>query len=222
MKLLDGMRFLPYRIVRRLGTADISRVFGIETNSLRSPAASEGFCFLEVTQADICKLVTTHPDFFDDTQACQLADEGVYCFAVFRGPDLAAFAWLATGDICGEFNHNGDLRAGLPVSLPSDTGFVYNVFVVPAYRGKRLYATVMSYLAKVMQPRGVTRLILTTDATNTSSINALHRMGFQQLGKAWLFRLGPFSMAGYPPSPIFGAVRFGTYTGDRRTVPKQC
>ena len=218
MNLLDRLRFLPYRLVRRCGTADISCVFGIETDNLKTPSVADGFCFAEITETDIRKLVMTHPESFDDTQASQLAKEGVFCFGVFQGQELAGFAWLATGDIPAEFNHNGDLRAGLPVFLPSDTGFVYNVFVAPEHRGKRLYANVMRFLAEVMRPRGVTRLILTTDATNSSSLKALRRMGFQDLGQAWLFRLGPFSIANYPPTPVFGNVRFGMYTGDRRTV----
>lgn len=218
MNLLDRIRFLPYRIVRRFGTADISCLFGIEAEQLQTPNTGDGFYFREITETEIRKLSKRHPETFDDTQANQLAKECVYCFGVFRGQELAGFAWLATGDISAEFNHNGDLRAGLPVFLPPDTGFVYNVYVAPDHRGKRLYANVMRFLAEMMRPRRITRLILTTDATNTSSLKALRRMGFQELGRASLFRLGPFSIANYPPTPVFGSVRFGTYTGDRRTV----
>ncbi|MEM6467958.1 MAG: GNAT family N-acetyltransferase [Planctomycetota bacterium] len=218
--LLERMRYLPYRIVRRFGTADISRVFGVETDALQTPTATEGFYFAEVTETGVSKLVEAHPEFFNDTQGSQLATEGVYCFGAFQGQSLAGYAWIATGDIPAEFNHNGDLRAGLPVFLPPDTGFVYNVFVMPLHRGKRLYANLMGFLAEVMRPRGITRMILTTDATNTNSLNALRRMGFRDLGRACLFRLGPFSIAKYPPTPVFETVRFGKYTGDLRALSK--
>ena len=73
MTLLARMRYLPYRIVRLFGTADISRVFGVETDALQAPTATEGFYFAEVTETDVSKLVEAHPEFFNDTQGCQLA-----------------------------------------------------------------------------------------------------------------------------------------------------
>lgn len=216
-KLLHQIRYLPYRVARRIGTADISRVFGIATSDLQVVPLEDQYSFAEITSQNFGELIKGYPQFFSDAQATELACDNIFCFATFHNNKVAAFAWLATGDVAAEFNHNGDLQAGLPVFLPPDTGFVYNVFVMPDHRGRRLYGAVMRELAGLMNERGVTRLILTTDATNTSSLKALHRMGFQALGTAWLVRVGPFSMARYPSSPVFGAVHFGKYTGDRRS-----
>ncbi len=215
MKLFKAIRFLPYRVARRIGTADISRVFGIESSDLQAAPLEDQYSFAEITSQNIEELIKGCPQFFSDAQATELACDNIFCFATFHKDKVAAFAWLATGDVAAEFNHNGDLQAGLPVFLPPDTGFVYNVFVMPDHRGRRLYSAVMRELASHMQARGVTRLILTTDATNISSLKALHRMGFQALGTAWLVRVGPFSMARYPSSPVFETVRFGKYVGDR-------
>lgn len=217
MNLLNQIRFLPYRVARRIGTADISRVFGIESSNLQAVQLEDQYSFEEITSESFGKLIKGYPQFFSDDQLTELVCNNVYCFATFHKEKVAAFAWLATGDVAAEFNHNGDLQAGLPVFLPPDTGFVYNVFVMPDHRGRRLYSSVMGELAGRMNQHGVTRLILTTDATNTSSLKALHRMGFQALGSAWLLRVGPFSMARYPTSPVFGTVEFGKYTGDRRS-----
>lgn len=214
MQLLNQIRYLPYRVIRRIGTADISRVFGIATGDLQAVSLEAPFSFEEVTSERIGELIESDPQFFNIAQATELDCDNIFCFVIFHKNKVATFAWLATGDVAAEFNHNGDLRAGLPVFLPLDTGFVYNVFVTPDHRGKRLYSAVMKELASRMKERGVTRLILTTDATNTSSLKALHRMGFQDLGKAWLLRVGPFSMARYPSSPVFQTVRFGKYAGD--------
>lgn len=217
MKLLNQIRFLPYRVASRIGTADISRVFGIAISDLQAVSLEDQFSFEEITCESIRELIEGYPHFFSDGQAAELACDNVFCFVTFHKNKVAAFAWLATGDVAAEFNHNGDLRAGLPVHLPPDTGFVYNVFVMPDHRGKRLYSAIMRELASRIKKRGVTRLILTTDTTNASSLKALHRMGFHDLGKAWLLRIGPFSMARYPTSPVFGTVRFGKYIGDRRS-----
>lgn len=215
MSLLNRIRFTPYRIARRIGTADISRVFGIESRNLQASPLSKGSCLSEISSADHSHLLRDHPELFYPDQVHELALDNVYCFVLRRADALAAFAWLATGEVAAEFNHNGDLRAGLPISLPPDTGFLYNVFVVTKHRGQRLYGSIVRELTQRMQDRGVTRLILTTDASNISSLKALHRMGFQDLGTAWLVRIGPFSMARYPISPVFGSVKFGKYAGDR-------
>lgn len=217
-KLLNQIRFLLYRVVRRIGTADMSCVFGIKTNQLHTPELGDEFQFVEITSRNIAEMCEAYPGFFDDSQAEQLATNQFFGFAVLQQNALAGFAWLGIGSIPAESNHNGDGRTGLPVDLPPDTGYVYNVLVLPEFRGRRLYGSIMGKLAQRMQSRGVSRLILTTDVMNTSSLKALHRMGFQQLGRAWLFRIGPFSMASYPPSPIFDTVRFGKYTGDTRAI----
>ena len=213
------MRYLPYRVIRRIGTADISRVFGIATDELQAVPLEEQLSFEEITPQKIGELIESYPQFFSEDQAAELARDNVYCLVAFHNNEVAAFAWLATGDVAAEFNHNGDLRAGLPVFLPSDTGFVYNVLVTPDHRGRRLYSAVMKELASRMNERGVTRLILTTDATNTSSLKAIQRMGCRELGQAWLLRVGPFSIARYPSSPFFNGVQFGTYAGDTRINP---
>jgi ribosomal protein S18 acetylase RimI-like enzyme len=218
MNLLNQLCFVAYRTIRRIGTADIRCVFGIGISELRTTILDEQLRFLEITKSAIYDLIIAYPDSFDESQASQLADGNVFGFAILDGHALAAYAWLATGDLHAGFNHNGDLRAGLPVYLPPDTGFIYNVFVTPSYRGRRLYGSIMSELAKRIRSRGVTRLILTTDAMNENSLKAVRRMGFRDLGRAWLFRVGPFSMARYPPSPVFGSARFGKYAGDLRAV----
>lgn len=217
-KLLNQIRFLPYRIVRRIGAADMSCVFGIETNQLETPKLGEEFRFVEITSQNIGEMREAYPEYFDDSQAEQLATNQFFGFAVLQQNALAGFAWLGTGSIPAESNHNGDIRTGLPIELPADTGYVYNVLVLPKYRGQRLYGSIMGNLAQRMQSRCISRLILTTDVMNTSSLNALHRMGFEDLGRAWLFRIGPFSMASYPPSPVFESVHFGKYTGDTRAI----
>jgi ribosomal protein S18 acetylase RimI-like enzyme len=218
MNLLTLIRYLPYRVIRKIGTADISHVFGVECSQLRNTALPAPFRFAQLNVEELRALIGQHPQLFDESQVRQLTIERINCFAIFNGQIVAAFAWLATGNIPAEFNHNGDLLAGLPIEMPDDTGYIYNVFVMPEYRGQRLYGALVTGLAHFVLDRGITRLLLTTDTTNHSSLRAVRRMGFQDLGRAWLFRLGRLSIASYPPSPVFDSVRFGRYTGDwRRT-----
>lgn len=215
MSVLTRLRYLPYRAIRRIGTADISRVFGVEYFELRPTLLPQGFEFVELTTERFRELLTLFPELFNESRLDDLAKKRANCYAIFEKEILAAFSWVSIGDVPAEFNHNGDLQAGLPISMPEDTGFVHNVLVMPEYRGKRLYGAMMSAMELPLRARGVRRLLLTTDATNENSLRAVRRMGFQELGTAWIFRLGRLTFSGYPPSPVFDSVTFGRYTGDR-------
>ena len=39
-------------------------------------------------------------------------------------------------------------------------------------------------------------------------------MGFREVGRAWLIKVGPICSVGYPEQPFFGGVRTGAYVGD--------
>jgi len=217
MGLITQLRYLPYRVIRRLGTADISCVFGVELAQIRPTLLPIEFEFVEITVERFSELIELHPQLFTTSRQKDLEDGRAYCYAILFQGALAAFAWVAIGDIPATFNHNGDLQAGLPITMPEDTAFVHNVFVMSQFRGRRLYGALMSGLEPSLSADGVTRLILTTDATNESALIAVRRMGFQYVGCAWLFKCGRFSFAGYPPSPVFDTVYLGRYTGDRRS-----
>lgn len=217
MSLITQLRYLPYRVIRRIGTADISYVFGVELAQIRPTLLPIEFEFVELTVERLKELIDLHPQLFATSRPKDLEDGRAYCYAISFQGALAAFAWVAIGDIPAGFNHNGDLQAGLPITMPVNSGFVHNVFVMSQFRGRRLYGALMSGLKQSLFAHGVTRLVLTTDATNQSALVAVRRMGFQYLGCAWLFKCGRFSFASYPRSPVFDTVYLGRYTGDRRS-----
>lgn len=216
MGWLTQLRFIPYRVIRRIGTADISCVFGVELVQLRPTLLPPNSEFSKLSESRIRALIVSHPELFNEDQLKEVVEGRTHCFSMHTGNKLAAYAWVAIGDVPAELNHNGDLRAGLPIEMPDDTAFIHNVFVMPEFRGRRFFGAMMSGLEAPMRAQGVSRLLLTVDAMNESSLKAVRQMGFQYLGCAWLFRLHRFCRASYPPSPLFQSIRIGRYAGDCR------
>jgi ribosomal protein S18 acetylase RimI-like enzyme len=136
------------------------------------------------------------------------------CFAAFQANSLAGLAWVAFGDIPGEMNHDGKPETGLPIQLADDTAFVYQVLVIPAYRGRRLYGAIMSQMADELQIEGIQTLVLTTEGSNRNALRAVERMDFQKVGQASFFRIGPLSRVTYPTLPQNCGFKIGRYVGD--------
>lgn len=213
MSAISRLRRLPYRVGRRFGSADHSRFFGCDLENLSGVPCPEGLVAVQLAERDLLGYFGEE-NCLDDTHVCWLRDEVAICYAVLDGTTLAGFAWIGFGDVPGELNHNGHPDTQLPVFLPANMGFVSHVFVLPAYRGQRLYAALLSFAAESLPALGIDKLVLTTECTNTSALCSVRRMGFETLGEAWIMKLGPFCTVGYPPQPFFGGVRTGRFAGD--------
>ena len=214
MKGLSTLWRPPYRVVRKLATANINCVFARNAAEIRFTPWPVRFRFEELSVERLRLLADSPDNPFDDTQR-QLLEQQTACgFAVFDGDAIAAYAWVAVGDVPAEFNEDGNPLTQLPLFLPPGCGYIFNVFVVPAYRGQRLYGAMMSQLAETMQGRGITRLIVTTEGSNFRALRSVRRMGFEELGRAMLFRVGRFCWARYPAQPLAGDLRLGRYVGD--------
>lgn len=214
MPFLTRLKQFPYRVMRRFAIASQTLFFGCEIVSLSGVPCPEGLVVVQWTEGDLRQhLGEEH--YLDESHATWLRDGRAICFAVMDEEKLAGFAWIALGDVPGEMNHDGHPGTQLPLFLPDDTGFVFHVFILPAYRGRRLYAVLMSYAAEQLPDHGVRKLLLTTECRNRSALRSVIRMGFREVGKAWLFKVGPLYGTGYPDQPFFGEVRTGRYAGDK-------
>lgn len=214
MASLSRLWHLPYRVVRKLATANICCFFGCDSGKIRFTPLPTGFRFEELTAERLCYLATRPNNPFDDSQKQLLEEKLAYGFAVIEQHSVAAFCWVATGDVPAEFNQGGSEMTQLPIFLPSRAAYIFNVFVVPQYRGRRLYGAMMSRLADSMQSRGISQLIITTEGSNVQALRSVHRMGFEELGRSMLFRVGNYCLIRYPPQPLTGDVRLGRYVGD--------
>ena len=89
MSVLTRLRYLPYRAIRRIGTADISRVFGVEYFELRPTLLPQGFEFVELTTERFRELLTLFPELFNESRLDDLAKKRANCYAIFE--KLATF-----------------------------------------------------------------------------------------------------------------------------------
>ncbi|EMI24725.1 MAG: N-acetyltransferase [Rhodopirellula sp.] len=199
--------------MRRFAIANQTLFFGCELVSLSGVPCPEGLTAVQWSENDLLQH-QGEEHYLDESHATWLGDGRAICFAVMDEEKLAGFAWIALGDVPGEMNHDGHPDTQLPLFLPDDTGFVFHVFILPAYRGQRLYAALMSYAAEQLPDHGVGKLLLTTECTNRSALRSVNRMGFREVGRAWLIKVGPICSVGYPEQPFFGGVRTGAYVGD--------
>ena len=211
-------RWLAYRVVRRFAIANVCHFYQSPIDKMpRTPTPSE---------YDICscssKRLREHASELDcaiPERDLEMLDAGASkCFAAFQADSLAGFAWVAFGNIPGEMNHDGKPETGLPIQLSDEAAFVFQVLVLPAYRGRRLYAAILSRMADDLHHEGIHTLVLTTEGSNQNALKAVERMQFRKVGQAAFFRIGPLSRATYPTLPIDTGFTIGRYVGDDTAV----
>lgn len=213
-----SVRWLAYRVVRRLAIANVCHFYQSPIDTMpRTPTPSE----YEISSCSSKRLRehSSELDYVIPKRDLEMLDAGAAkCFAAFRSDSIAGFAWVALGNIPGDMNHDGKPETGLPIQLSDDAAFVFQVLVLPAYRGRRLYAAIMSKMADELQRDGIRSLVLTTEGSNQNALRAVQRMQFREVGQATFFRIGPLSQATYPTLPKDVGFTIGRYVGDDTAV----
>jgi ribosomal protein S18 acetylase RimI-like enzyme len=214
MNYLQILRWLPYRILRRFAVANVSRFFMLPVDSMPRVELPSGFSVSECSSEKLRK-AAEHCEYQVSRSNVDLLETGgAICFTVFDGEIPAGFAWVAIGNVSGELNHDGKPETGLPIRLSVDVAFIFQVLVFSNYRGRRLYAALMTEMADALRSRGIRRLVLTTEASNCQAMRAVDRMGFKQVGQSWLLKVGPFCKVSYPNIPTECGMQIGRYAGD--------
>jgi len=213
-----SIRWLAYRVVRRCAIANVCHFYQSLIDEMpRTPTPGE----FEICSCS-SKRLREHAsdlDYAIPERDLEMLDAGAAkCFAAFQADSLAGFAWIAFGNIPGEMNHDGKPETGLPIQLSDDSAFVFQVLVLPAYRGRRLYAAILSRMADDLQQEGFRALVLTTEGSNQNAFRAVQRMQFRKVGQASFLRIGPLSRVHYPTLPKDIGFTIGRYVGDDTAV----
>lgn len=226
MDVIHRIKILAYRVGRKICTVNANHFFGIECSQVSGPECPADLTFTPLTKNSLSRLDTGHMDAdgMNTGENCEsfqsfvdrLEGGNALGIGVIDENRIIAYSWIATGEISAKDNHDGDPSTGLPISLPMDTVYLFNAFVEPEHRGKRLYAIMMRYLAEMLMEKGYSKILLTTEVTNKAALIAVRRMGFESVGVSRLLCFGPFLWSRYPTQPMFGGVRVGRYVGDWR------
>lgn len=215
IRIASGIGWLPWRILRRFAVANVCCVFAAKFADLQTTALPDGMVFTELSAAMLDDLRRAYPNQFNDEHRSFLEDDQRRGFVVFENESMASFLWLASGNIPGELNHDGNQATKLPLFLPSEMGYIFNVFVMPEYRGRRLYGAMISELSKRLAQQDLVGLVLTTEGSNYRALRSVRRMGFQLIGRSMLVGIGGLRWAKYPSQPLPGGIRLGRYASAR-------
>lgn len=211
---LSALKWLPYRVMRRFAVANICQFYQSPIDQMPRTLVPDGYT-IESCSSDRLRSHAHELEYEVPERDLKLLDTGhAKCFAAFQSDSLAGFAWVGFGNIPGDMNHDGKPETGLPIQLDDDAAYVFQVLVLPAHRGRRLYAAIMSQVADQLQNDAIQTLVLTTEGSNQNALSAVRRMQFQQVGQASLFRFGPFCKSTYPIVPQDCGFAIGRYNGD--------
>ncbi len=212
---MDYLLWIPYRIVRLFATANVCRFFELKLLELPRTPSPKGYEVLSVS-SDSIRAHASSVDYQISDRDLALLDSGdAKCFVAFQNERIAGFAWVAFGNIPCDMNHDGKPETGLPIQLADDSAFVFQVLVIPAHRGRRLYAAILGRMADDLTTAGVRKFVLTTEGSNWRARRAVERMRFRKVGQATLFCLGPIRHATYPALPQDAGFTIGRYSGDK-------
>jgi ribosomal protein S18 acetylase RimI-like enzyme len=208
------LRNLPIRIARRISTFNRCSFWTAAAGSIAEQPLPPGFSIQWLDLQQLQELVEHPENPLDQMHLQILRNTTAECVAVFYDKELAGLTWTITGDVPGEFNHDGDPRSMLPIHLPVGTAFLFGVFVMAPYRGQRLYPAMVAEISSVSRPRGIQTLLITTECSNLRALKSVRRMGFNEIGRTTLIRVGRLVWSNYPSELLSGPIRVGRYAGD--------
>lgn len=129
--------------------------------------------------------------------------------------------WWITDAVPPDLNTDGPCFTSLPLALPRDAAFVFDVWVKKELRGNRLYAAMLSYTRNYLIQQGtVTKFLITVEFGNRPAIRAAERIGFKEIGYSSLFRISNVTFARYPDAKVFPII-VGRYWGDTNRTRTQ-
>jgi ribosomal protein S18 acetylase RimI-like enzyme len=212
----EQTRWLPYRILRKYAIANISLFFSLRTDAMGRIDIPHGIEIRQCSSENLRDATRDSDHQFAESDFSMLDSGKSSCFAAFEGQTLVGFAWVGYGIIDCEMNHDGKPETGLPIQLAKDAVYVYQVFVFPNYRGRRIYAALLSEMADTLGKNGIQTFVLATEASNWSALRAVRRMGFKKLGTTWLLKVGSICKARYPELAADCGFQIGRYVGDQK------
>lgn len=222
MGILTRIKSIMYRAARKFIVVNKSQFFAVDGFSDVACASdlSETYQFVLFDDADRMSAKTAA--FVGEDLLYLLDGKNCMCTVALEDDHPIAFAWWAFGEIPAEMNHDGHPSTGLPLVMPPDMAYLFNVYVRPEYRGQRLYPNLVRHSEQTLDVKGIRRITLATEYENRPAMRSVKRMGFYPIGASHLVKLPGWAWAKYPVSPMENGVQIGRYVGDaKRTVTEQ-
>lgn len=113
------------------------------------------------------------------------------CFGIFEAGKLAAYSWYSSGKIPTAMGGHALCK------LPGNTLYLYDAYVRPEFRGRRIAGLMRHQLHQALAMQGATSFISITLAFNKSSRRFKSKLGAEEFETRFLFsiaRLGGFDI----------------------------
>jgi ribosomal protein S18 acetylase RimI-like enzyme len=219
MGILAETKSIMYRAARKFVIVNKSQFFALDglSDVVCSSDLTKRFQFVSFDDTD--RMSARVGAFVGESLLYLLDGKNAICTVAIEDNHPIAFAWWAFGEIPAELNHDGHPLTGLPLQMPPDMAYLFNVFVRPEYRGQRLYPNLVRHSERALNEKDICRITLATEYTNRPALRSVERMGFYPIGNSRLVNLCGWSWANYPESPMKNGVQIGRYVGDTQRTP---
>lgn len=109
-------------------------------------------------------------------------ESGRRCYAARLGDEFASYGWVSF-----EEEHIGELN--LRIKLLRGEAYIWDCATIPAFRRKRLYSALLSYIIRELHTEGFCRAWIGADMDNLPSQQGIARAGFHHVADLVMARV---------------------------------
>lgn len=187
MSLLRGQRrpdLLLYGAARRLIPLDITHILLLNTQNY-TPSSSGSISHCSALSLSEIRALTADGSLGISEQLADDYEKFGYTAVVAKVENrIAAISFFAAHSILPRHNSGGSQFQGIGLQLPSDTRYLFKVFVTPEFRGSQLFADIITYALAYFSDDRVNAIVTTTDISNLAFLKSTMWLGFKRVGIA--------------------------------------
>jgi ribosomal protein S18 acetylase RimI-like enzyme len=118
--------------------------------------------------------VATAMGFDQPAPVVQRFQRGCHCYIVRVEGEIASYGWVT-------FDEESIGELGLKVRLLPGEAYIWDCGTLPAYQGRRLYASLLAHIQRELQGAGFHRIWIGMDVDNLPSRAGVARAGFHHI-----------------------------------------
>ena len=188
-----------YRVIRRLGVLDVTRLMHLPAGECHGRRCPEGY-EIRFIQRDELELLLKEERISSQVGNVNALDDSRRALvAAFHKGRVVSFAWFAKQAIEANDNFSRAAHLGISIDMPDGTAFVFNAWTDRDHRGKRLIAALLTWATR-NRVCGAWSLLTMIDWTNEKSIKSFKHLGMQTLGHVYRLGRGRWQVSLVPES----------------------
>lgn len=173
-----------YKVLNKICSADVTRVLFLDRHTFKTPEVDKTVICRFASKSDLERLAVDRmfgirADFVSDFD-----EFGFQAVIASISDQVVGITFFSSGAIPARHNSGGAVFNGIGVDTPAKCFYLFKVAVLEAYRGRRINASMITYMIDSHEKIGLDSIITTTDWTNTSFLKSAARMGFVYRGYA--------------------------------------